>query len=169
MPLPSGALLLAFLTLQRLIESQIARRHTRALLARGAYECGADHYPIMVALHATWLCSLWYFGWNHGVAPLFLGLLVMLQFGRVWVLRTLGERWTTRIIIVPRAAPVRSGPFRFMRHPNYVIVAAELPCVSLALGLQWHALLFGTLNIAMLGWRIRAENAAFAAVSTVRS
>jgi len=169
LPLPSGALLLAFLTLQRLIESQIARRHTRALLARGAYECGADHYPIMVALHATWLCSLWYFGWNHGVAPLFLGLLVMLQFGRVWVLRTLGERWTTRIIIVPRAAPVRSGPFRFMRHPNYVIVAAELPCVSLALGLQWHALLFGTLNIAMLGWRIRAENAAFAAVSTVRS
>ncbi len=169
MPLPSGALLLAFLTLQRLIELQIARRHTRALLARGAYECGADHYPIMVALHETWLCSLWYFGWNHGVAPLFLGLLVMLQFGRVWVLRTLGERWTTRIIIVPRAAPVRSGPFRFMRHPNYVIVAAELPCVSLALGLQWHALLFGTLNIAMLGWRIRAENAAFAAVSTVRS
>jgi len=168
LPLPSGALLLAFLTLQRLMELQIARCHTRALLARGAYECGADHYPIMVALHATWLCSLWYFGWNHGVAPIFLGLFVMLQFGRVWVLRTLGDRWTTRIVIVPNAAPVTSGPFRLARHPNYLIVAAELPCVSLALGLPWHALLFGALNIAMLGWRIRAENAAFAAVSTVR-
>lgn len=168
MPLPSGALLLAFLTLQRLIELRIARRHTRALLARGAYECGAKHYPIMVALHATWLCTLWYFGWNRGVAPLFLGLFVMLQFGRVWVLRTLGDRWTTRIVIVPNAAPVTSGPFRLVRHPNYLIVAAELPCVSLALGLQWHALLFGALNIAMLGWRIRSENAAFATVSPVR-
>ena len=122
----------------------------------------------MVALHATWLCSLWYFGWNHGVAPLFLGLFVMLQFGRVWVLRTLGDRWTTRIIIVPNAVPVTRGPFRLVRHPNYLIVAAELPCVSLALGLQWHAVLFGALNIAMLAWRIRSENAAFAAVSAGR-
>lgn len=76
------------------------------------------------------VCSLWYFGWNHNLAPLFLGLFVMLQVGRLWVIRTLGERWTTRIIIVPSAAPVTSGPFRFVRHPNYLIVAAELPCVS---------------------------------------
>jgi len=166
--LPSGALLLTFLTLQRLTELQIAQRHTRALLARGAYECGAEHYPIMVAFHASWLCSLWYFGWDHRVTPLFVWLFVILQFGRVWVLRTLGERWTTRIIILPSAAPIVSGPFRFVRHPNYLIVAAELPCVSLALGLAWHAMLFGALNIALIGWRIRSENAAFTATRRPR-
>ncbi len=166
---PSGALLLAFLTVQRLVELRIARRHTRALLARGAYECGAGHYPVMVALHASWLCSLWFFGWNRGVAPAFLGVFVLMQCGRAWVLRTLGERWTTRIIIAPGAAPITSGPFRLLRHPNYAVVAIELPCVSLALGLGWHALLFGTLNLAMLGWRIRTENAAFAAAAIVRA
>ncbi len=74
----------------------------------------------------------------------------------------MGERWTTRILVLPGVAPVVAGPFRFVRHPNYLVVALELPCVSLALGLVWHALLFGALNLAMLRHRIRAENAAYA-------
>ena len=115
----------------------------------------------MVALHATWLGTLWYFGWNHDVVLPYVALFALLQAGRVWVLRTLGERWTTRIIIVPNAKPITEGPFRFVRHPNYVIVALEIPCVSLALQLGWHALLFGLLNLGMLAWRIRSENAAF--------
>ncbi len=158
----NGLLLLVFVTMQRLVELVIARRNTRKLLARGAYEVGAAHYPAMVALHATWLLTLWGLGWNHALVPEFVLLFVFLQIARFWVLRTLGERWTTRIIMTPWAPPVTSGPFRFVRHPNYLIVALELPCVSLALGLPWHALVFGALNLIMIGWRIRSEDAAFA-------
>jgi methyltransferase len=162
LPITDGWLLLAYVTLQRLVELVIAQRNTRKLLARGAYEVGAAHYPVMVALHATWLLTLWGFGWNRPLVPAFVVLFVFLQIGRFWVLRTLGERWTTRIIMTPWAPPVTSGPFRFVRHPNYLVVALELPCVSLALGLLWHALVFGALNLMMIAWRIRSEDAAFA-------
>jgi len=158
----SGFFLLAFLTLQRLAELVIATRNTKALLLRGAYERGAGHYPLMVALHATWLATLWFFGWNHQVSAPFVVAFALLQIARVWVMLSLGPRWTTRIIVSPGVAPVTSGPFRFVRHPNYVVVALELPCVSLALGLLWHAALFAVLNVAMLRWRIRAEDQAYA-------
>jgi methyltransferase len=157
----NGLILLAYVTLQRLVELVIARRNTSKLLARGAYEAGAAHYPAMIALHASWLLTLWAFGWNRALVPEFVLLFVFLQIGRFWVLHTLGERWTTRIIMTPWAPPVTSGPFRFVRHPNYLVVAFELPCVSLALGLVWHALLFGALNLMMIAWRIRSENAAY--------
>lgn len=157
--------LLIYVTLQRAVELIIARRNTRRLLARGAYEADAAQYPFMVALHASWLASLWIFGWNRPLTLVFVGAFVLLQFGRYWVLRTLGERWTTRIIMTPWAAPMTSGPFAFVRHPNYLIVALELPCVSLALGLTLHALIFAALNLAMIGWRIRSEDLAFTALS----
>ncbi len=150
------------------MELVVANRNTRALFARGAYEEGAAHYPVMVTLHAAWLVSAWALGWSRTLRPEFVVLFVVLQIGRLWVLRTLGERWTTRIVMVPWAPPVMSGPFRFVRHPNYLVVALELPCVSLALGLAWHALVFGALNLAMLWWRIRAENAAFARLGVAR-
>jgi methyltransferase len=161
----SGVALLAYLTLQRLTELIVATRHTRALLAKGAYEVGAAHYPVIVALHAAWLGTLWVFGWNRDLQPWWLVLFVLLQIARYWVLQTLGERWTTRIIILPGAPPVRSGPYRFVRHPNYLVVALELPCASLTLGLVWHAAVFGALNLAVLAWRIRSENAAFARIA----
>jgi methyltransferase len=161
----NGLLLLVYVTLQRLVELVIAQRHTRRLLAGGAYEVGAGHYPAMVALHATWLLTLWAFGWNHQLVPAFVLIFIGLQCGRFWVLRTLGERWTTRIIITPWAPPVTSGPFRFVRHPNYLVVAFELPCVSLALGLLWHAAVFGVLNLIMIWWRIRSEDTGFAEAS----
>jgi isoprenylcysteine carboxyl methyltransferase (ICMT) family protein YpbQ len=82
--------------------------------------------------------------------PAFVALFVFLQIGRFWGLRTLGARWTTRIIMTPWAPPVTSGSFRFVRHPNYLIVALELPCASLALALLWHALAFGALNLIMI-------------------
>ncbi len=154
--------LLGFLTIQRAIELVIATRHTRSLLARGAYEVGASHYPVMVAMHATWLASLWIFGLGRPLSLPFLAFFVVLQLGRVWVLATLGERWTTRIIVLPGAAPIVTGPFRFVRHPNYLVVAFEIPCVPLALGLTWVALVFGIANLAMLAWRIRCENGAYA-------
>jgi methyltransferase len=92
-------------------------------------------------------------------------LFVFLQIGRFRVLRTLGERWTTRIM-TPWLSPVTSGPFRFVRHPNYLIVVLELPCVSLALGLLWHAFVFGALNLITIAWRIRSEDAAFGRLAT---
>ncbi len=154
--------LLAFLTIQRAIELAIATRHTRALLARGAYEVGASHYPVMVAMHAAWLATLWICGLGRPLSLPFLAFFVVLQLGRLWVLATLGERWTTRIIVLPGAAPIVKGPFRFVRHPNYLVVAFEIPCVPLALGLAWVAILFGAANLAMLAWRIRCENGAYA-------
>lgn len=156
---------LIFLSLQRLSELVIAKRNTQQLLLAGAYEVGADHYPVMVALHASWLASLWWFGHDRALSIPFVVAFVALQLGRVSVIATLGRRWTTRIIIVPGERPVTRGPFRFVRHPNYLIVAFELPCVSLALGLVWHALLFGVLNLAMLALRIRSEDRAFAVVT----
>ena len=157
--------LLSFLTLQRLVELVIATRHTRALLARGAYEVGASHYPVMVALHGSWLVTLWIFGWDRPLSLVFVAIFVLLQLGRLWVLGTLGERWTTRVIVLPGATPIVTGPFRFVRHPNYLVVAFEIPCVPLALGLVWHAVFFGVANLAMLAWRIRTENRAYAALT----
>ncbi|MDQ6925580.1 MAG: hypothetical protein M3154_05005 [Candidatus Eremiobacteraeota bacterium] len=159
----SGALLLASLTLQRLSELAIASRNTKALLVRGAYERGAGHYPVMVALHAAWLATLWLFGWDRAASAPFVAVFVLLQLARAWVMLTVGPRWTTRIIVVPDSSPETSGPFRFVRHPKYLVVALEIPCVSLALGLVWHAALFAALNFAMLWWRIRAEDGAHAA------
>ena len=169
MAVAESAALLAALTLQRLVELVVSRRNTQALLARGGYEEGAAHYPVMVGFHATWLLTLWLFGWGHPLVWPFVIAAVVLQIGRFWVMRTLGERWTTRIIIVPGSTPVTSGPFRFVRHPNYLIVALELPLISLALGLVWHAVLFGALNLAMLAWRIRSEDMAFARLPGART
>ncbi|WP_313536986.1 isoprenylcysteine carboxylmethyltransferase family protein [Sphingomonas sp.] len=152
--------IMAFVTLQRLSELVIARRNTARLLAEGAHEVGGEHYPVMVALHTAWLAVLWF---TVGDRPIFLPLLAVfavLQLLRVWVLATLGPRWTTRIIVTRDAPLVRRGPFRFVRHPNYMVVTAEIAVLPLTFGLVWVALLFTLLNAAMLTVRIRAENRA---------
>lgn len=152
--------IMAFVTLQRLSELVIARRNTARLLAAGAREVGGEHYPVMVALHTAWLAVLWF---TVGGRPIFLPLLAVfavLQLLRVWVLATLGPRWTTRIIVTRDAPLVRRGPFRFVRHPNYMVVTAEIAVLPLTFGLVWVALLFTALNAAMLTVRIRAENRA---------
>jgi methyltransferase len=152
--------ILILVTLQRLSELVIAQRNTADLLARGAVETGASHYPVMVALHASWLIGLWVFAWNQSVVwPLFAGYL-LLQVGRLWVLATLGRRWTTRIITVPGETLVARGPYKLIRHPNYAVVALEMPLLPLVFGLTWYAVLFGLLNLAMLVWRISIENRA---------
>ncbi len=162
----AATVLLGFLSVQRGTELAIATRNTKSLLARGAYERGAGHYPTMVALHATWLATLWIFGRKRDVDARFVVAFALLQAGRAWVLATLGERWTTRIILLPGAPPIVRGPFRFLRHPNYAVVALEVPCVALALGLRRHAALFGVLDLAMLAWRIRAEDRGYAELAS---
>jgi len=160
-----AALILGLVTAQRLGELVLARRNTRRLLAQGGYEVGAAHYPLIVALHAAWLAGLWYLGVLHAPAgqaiePLWLTVFVLLQLGRVWVIASLGGRWTTRIIVLRGAPLVRHGPYRFLSHPNYWVVAGELLILPLAFGLAWYGLVFTLLNAAMMWIRIRAEAAA---------
>lgn len=157
-----GAWLVAFLTVQRLAELVWARRNTARLRAAGGVEFGAAHYPVMVALHAAWLLGLWFAGHDSPVEPLWLAAFVVLQFGRLWVLVSLGGRWTTRVIVLPGAAQVARGPYRWFRHPNYWVVVLEIAVVPLALGLPVFALVFSLANVVMLATRIRVENRALA-------
>ncbi|TIX92472.1 isoprenylcysteine carboxylmethyltransferase family protein [Rhizobium sp. P44RR-XXIV] len=155
---PSIALL-SFVTLQRLAELVYARRNTAALLARGAREYAGAHYPFMVAMHAAWLIGLWLLAIGRPVDPLWFILFMLLQGLRLWVLATLGERWTTRIIILPGAPLVTNGPYRFLSHPNYAIVVGEIAVLPLAFGMPLYAAIFSVLNGIILIIRIRAENA----------
>ena len=156
--------ILGFLTLQRLLEMQLAERHSRKLLAEGAVEHGREHYPIIVALHAAWLLALWWWAPGRTISIPLLVLFAVLQIGRVWVIRSLGDRWTTRIIVKPGAPLVRRGPYRFVNHPNYLIVAAEIAVLPLVFGLCQIAVLFSALNAIVLTVRIRAENRALASL-----
>lgn len=151
---------LTLVTLQRLMELVLARRNTRILIAHGGIEIGAGHYPLIVALHAAWLAGLWALAWNRPIDLALLGIFAGLQALRLWVLVSLRERWTTRIIIVPGLPLVRKGPYRFLRHPNYLIVAAEILILPLGFGLTAYAVLFSALNAVVLAVRIRTENRA---------
>lgn len=157
-------LVLAFLVVQRLAELVLARRNTARLLAAGAREHGSGHYPLFVVLHGGWLVALAVFTPADATisAPLFIAF-VALQLGRVWIIASLGRYWTTRIITVPDAPLVKRGPFRFVRHPNYMVVIGEIAVVPLMIGLWEVAVVFSILNLALLAWRIRAEEEALSA------
>jgi methyltransferase len=153
---------LALVTLQRLGELALARRNTARLVAQGAIEAGAAHYPLVVAVHAAWLGSLWALARDAPLNAGWLLVFLVLQIMRVWILMTLRSRWTTRILVLPGAPLVRTGPYRYLRHPNYAVVAGEIAVLPLAFGLVWLALVFSVLNAAVLAVRIRAENEALA-------
>ncbi len=157
---------LGFLCLQRLSELFIAKRNSERLLAQGAYEAGAGHYPLMVLLHVSWLAGLAVLIWDQPVNWWFAGLYGVLQLFRVWILTSLGSRWTTRIIILPGAPLVRRGPYRFLSHPNYVLVACEIACAPAIFGLWAYAAIFTVLNAAVLYVRISAENKALSSIAT---
>lgn len=153
--------LLALVAIQRMAELALARHNTHVLLTLGAREAGAGHYPLFVILHAAWLAAIAILVAPDPAANLaWLAVFALCQIGRAWVIGTLGPYWTTRIIVMPGTAPVASGPYRFFRHPNYVVVAVEMVALPLAFGLAAVAVVFGALNLALLIWRIRAENAA---------
>jgi methyltransferase len=152
-----AAIILLLVTAQRLGELVLARRNTSRLLAKGAIEIGPGHYPLVVALHAAWLISLWIWGRDQDVNVLALIGFAVMQGLRLWVLATLGERWTTRIIVLPGAPLVAAGPYKYLSHPNYAVVAGEIALLPLALHLPWIALIFTLLNAAVLFIRIRVE------------
>ncbi|ACI98676.1 isoprenylcysteine carboxyl methyltransferase family protein [Rhodospirillum centenum] len=161
-------LVFLLVAVQRLAELALARRNTRRLLARGAVETGAGHYPLFVLLHGGWLAAL--FLTVPADAPVswpLLALFVLLQAGRVWVVASLGPYWTTRIITLPGAPLIRRGPFRHVRHPNYLVVTGEIAVLPLAFGAWEIALVFSFLNAALLFHRIRQEERALAPRRTV--
>lgn len=157
-----AVLILGYVTAQRLLELVIARRNTARLLAEGAKEYGAGHYPAIIAVHAAWLAALWLLAYERQPDLFWLALYVLLQAARFWVLATLGPRWTTRIIIVPGETLVREGPYRYLDHPNYWVVIGEIVVLPLVFGFWDLALVFSLFNAAVLAWRIAAENRALA-------
>ena len=157
----AALVILALVVVQRLVELVYAERNTRALLKRGAIEVGRAHYPFIVALHALWLAAIVFMlPQEASIHWLPLALFLMLQAGRIWVIATLGPYWTTRIITLDGAPLVHSGPYRFVRHPNYLIVAGEIAVLPLVFGEVAVCLVFSGLNAALLLWRIRQEDAA---------
>jgi methyltransferase len=151
----------ALVAAQRLAELVWARRNLRRLRARGGIESGARHYPLIVALHAAWLAAMLAF--IPADAPAnwaLLALYAALQPLRYWAIASLGEYWTTRVIVVPGAAAVRRGPYRFLNHPNYIVVAIEIALFPAAFGAWMMAAIFGVLNLALLAHRISVERAA---------
>jgi methyltransferase len=155
--------ILAAVTLQRAGELVISSYNTRNLKARGAVEVAPWHYPLIAAVHAAWLISLWVFGHNQPVGIIALLTYLVLHGFRFWVMWTLGSRWTTRIIVLPGQSLVSAGPYRFLSHPNYAVVAGEIAVLPLALGLPVLTAVFTILNAAVLAIRIPAENRALAA------
>jgi methyltransferase len=157
---PEAVALLALVTLQRGLELLWGRSNEQGLRARGAVEVGAAHYPAVVGLHAAWLAWLWLFGWSRPLIWPWVFAFLALQLARGWVLATLGRRWTTRVLFIPGETLVSKGPFRFIPHPNYTVVALEMPVLPLAFGLWGAAIGFGAANLAVLAWRIRTEESA---------
>lgn len=153
-------LILGLVTVQRIAELLLAERNTRRLLARGAHEAGRRHYPFIVAIHAGWLAALWAAAPGQAIHGLALLVFALLQAARLWVIATLGERWTTRIIVLPGAPLVRRGPYRWFAHPNYLIVIAEIAMLPLVFGQLLIAVVFSVLNAVILAIRISEENRA---------
>jgi methyltransferase len=153
--------ILALVIAQRLIELAWANRNTRRLIARGAVEVGARHYPLFIALHGGWLLSIaatvdpatpvnWVWAACYGA----------IELARLWVMASLGGYFTTRIITLPAAPLVRRGPYRYIAHPNYLVVVAEIVALPMIFGAVWIAIVFSVLNAALLFHRIRLESAA---------
>ena len=149
---------LGLVLLQRLVELVWARRNTVRLRRLGAVEADAEGHPYFVLSHAGWLVSLAFFvpAATSPVWPL-LGFFALLQLGRLWVISSLGHHWTTRILTLPGAPLVQTGPFRWLRHPNYLLVIAEIVVLPLAFGAVPIAVSFSTVNLMLIVRRIRIE------------
>ncbi|WP_408006579.1 isoprenylcysteine carboxyl methyltransferase family protein [Pseudalkalibacillus sp. A8] len=159
-------LVFSFIIGQRLYELKIAKRNENEMKARGAKEFAGDHYKWIVLLHTTFFITLASEAFLRGfmvsfLFPVLFMLFIGLQAFRVWTIRSLGMFWNTKIIILPGAKVVKRGPFRFMRHPNYVVVAMELLIIPLMFNAYWTAIIFTILNALLLRYvRIPVEEEA---------
>ena len=155
-----GGIILLLVTLQRAGELWLSRRNTRRLVAQGAREHAPGHYPLIVAVHLLWLGALWWLAPLRPIDGFWLAMFVLLELARIWVLASLGPRWTTRIVVLPGAPLVRRGPYRWIDHPNYLVVIGEIAVLPLVFGLWQVAMIFTLRNAAVLAARIREENRA---------
>jgi len=150
----------------RLTELYISARNEKWLLSHGAVEYGRQHYPFVVALHTCFIISLvaeyFFSGEPHPISYLFLVLVILVILFKVWILNSLGKYWNTRIYRVPGSVAVKKGPYKFIRHPNYVDVVCEIALIPLVFHLYYTALIFTVLNAIMLTVRIKAENKVWA-------
>lgn len=158
-------IMLLILAVQRLSELAIAKRNAEWMRAQGGYEVGSEHYKYMVALHVSWFLSMIAEHYIRSTTlsqwwQIWLAILVIAQIGRYSVIATLGKYWNTRIFVVPNAPLVKKGLYRFLKHPNYWIVATEIATFPLLFELYATALLYSILNAIMLAVRIRVEESA---------
>lgn len=149
--------ILGYVTLQRGLELMVAARNTRRLKAEGAVEVGRGHHPLLVALHAAWLATLWVMAFGRPVLGPLLAAFAFVQLLRYWTLASIGRRWTTRILVLEGETLVARGPYRFIAHPNYVVVVLEIAILPALFGLLWVAVIFSILNALALAIRIPAE------------
>jgi len=156
----TNIIILSLVTLQRVAELFIAHRNTKRLMARGGFEVASGHYLFIVALHTIWLAGLWYLALKLEISWPWIFAYLVLEAARGWIIAALGQRWTTRIIVVPGETLVEEGPYKFFRHPNYMVVAGEIFILPMAFGLWWYAILFAAINGGLLYWRIKSEDEA---------
>lgn len=160
---------LAVLGVERLVELRLSRRNAAWALASGGREVGQGHYRVMVAFHTAFLFAAALEPWlleRPFAAPsgwLFVAAALGAQGLRYWAIGTLGRRWNTRVIVLPDAEPITTGPYRWLRHPNYVAVIVELAAVPLIHGALLTALLFSLGNAALLTVRVHVEERALGA------
>jgi methyltransferase len=161
------AALMAFLLIQRVLELVLAERNRRWAREQGGRESGQWHYPLIVAVHVAFYISLALeyrylsSGWNP-LWPVWLAILVLAQALRVWAIVSLGRYWNTRIIVIPGRKPVIKGPYRLIRHPNYLVVATEIFVIPVLCGAYFTAAAFSAINAVVLYLRIREEERALA-------
>ncbi|MDB5132175.1 MAG: Isoprenylcysteine carboxyl methyltransferase family protein [Mucilaginibacter sp.] len=152
---------ITFFILQRLSELFIARRNEKWLLQQGAVEYGRAHYPFMIAMHTLFIVSIIAEYLLRGQPPidwLFLVIFLIVLSFKFWALSSLGKYWNTKIYRIPGVYPVKKGPYKFLKHPNYMEVVCEIAVIPLVFHLYYTAIIFTILNAAMLTVRIKEEN-----------
>lgn len=166
------AVLVAFLLIQRLLELVLAERNRRWAMDQGGKESGEWHYPLIVAVHAAFYLSLVLeyrylsSGWN-ALWPVWLAILVLAQGLRIWAILSLGRYWNTRIIVIPGKKPVMRGPYRWIRHPNYLVVVTEIFVIPVLCGAYFTAASFSAINAVVLYLRIREEERAIGSLGGI--
>jgi len=158
---------ISLLIIQRLSELLIARRNEKWLLSQGAVQYGQSHYPFMIAMHTLFIVSIiaeYNLKGGTGISWIFLGIFLAVLLFKFWALSSLGKYWNTKIYRIPGVYPVKRGPYKFLKHPNYMEVVCEIACIPLVFHLYYTAIIFTVLNAAMLIVRITAENKVWADV-----
>ena len=151
-------LILVIVVVIRLVELIHSYRNAKRLLENGGIEYGRKHYPLLVLIHLSWLISIWLVvpsDTNPSIG--LLSVFITLQICRFWVIASLGPYWTTRVISSNDFPIIVNGPYRFIKHPNYLVVCGEIAVLPLVFAAVEIAIIFSILNAAALIWRIKIE------------